>query len=809
MNVHKELIQSGIPEKVHYKLNYCTVSGETAQQRTGHKHHGWTVEYKDIGGKSYEKPFFRLKPSTKVGDAKYLTAKGAGCRPYFSPLVEPAFWRASKDIFITEGEKKADSMTHHGFPCIGLSGVDCWRDKRSGQSAVLPELCEVNFKNRSVYIAFDSDVAHNPRVRDALAAFSRWLTCQGGRVKIVQLPCELNGEKNGADDFICRHGRDTFQKQVDLAKDAIKKDSHGDLKFIWTPDTGKSHQIAVMATSVMQENIAVRPNIGAYEWQGTHWRRAIERPEILIEDHLHQWLDHMRLLEDRSVGKIKSIVKEITAKIKRRDWDNPELLSFSNGTLNTKTQAFTQGHSRDDHLTFSFPFEYNPSAKCEKWIKFLTETFQGDQQLIQLLRAAMKWSLSPKPDAPFRHELYFDVYGRRGCGKGTISEVLLALVGRAGHGIARSKTFNNPNALAGLIGKKIAIDQDAAGHLNDCGILNSVVSNELVETKTLYQDVSCARLGCVIWRFYNDAPTASGAGLEGMGRRCVTFRIENQPVTVDEKLKSKLLAEIDGIFWWVWSMSESDMDNTLKNRGEIEAVMNASMETQLDANPHLRFIIEELPEGHSGITASNLYSLYRQWCYDNGHQPMSNARFGKEIKKVHGLVHSWRKSAGKLYTIAKPTSINWAAHFGIRTGAPQHVGSNPASVYSSESNHTSSDPLQRSESQQRMYGMHGSEPTIAQEEIEGDIGVNKKVCDQTLHTLHTLHSEPSLPHLAPRMQLDVFGNHTEIQQTVTDRVRAAQQHGCNTEDEILQFAANRGWNLTRAEVNRTLKRQAA
>ena len=788
MNVHDELIQSGIPEDVHHKLNYYTVSEEIAQQRTGHKHHGWTVEYKNIDGKSYEIPFYRLKPSRKIGDAKYLTAKGAGCRPYFSPLVEPAFWRASKDIFITEGEKKADSMTHHGFPCIGLSGVDCWRDKRSGQSAVLPELCEINFKNRRVYIAFDSDVAHNPRVRDALEGLSRWLTGQGGRVKIIQLPCEMNGEKNGADDLICRHGRDAFQKQVDLANDAVKKSAKDAYEFIWTPETSKSHQIAVMAGSVMHSTIAVRPNVGAYEWQGTHWQRAIERPEVLISDHLHQWLDQMRLLEDRSLGKIKSITSEITTKIKRKDWDNPELLSFSNGTLNTKTQAFSKGHNRDDHLTFSFPFEYNPTTKCEKWIKFLTETFQGDQQLIQLLRAAMKWSLSPKPDAPFRHELYFDVYGRRGCGKGTISEVLLALVGKAGHGIARSKTFSNPNALAGLIGKKIAIDQDAAGHLNDCGILNSVVSNELVETKTLYQDVSCARLGCVIWRFYNDAPTASGAGLEGMGRRCVTFRIENQPARPDEKLKSKLLAEIDGIFWWVWSMSESDMDSTLKNRGEIEAVMNASLETQLDANPHLLFIIEEFPEGHAGIAASKLYSLYRQWCYDNGHQATSNTRFGKEIKKVQGLVHSWRKTAGNVYTITNPTSIDWAAHFLIRSSAPQHVGTNPASMHSSAANPTSPDQLRDNASQQCMYGVHSSEPTIAQEKIEEDIGVYKKVSDQTLHTLHSESCPPA---------------------TVTGRVRAAQQQGCNTEDEILQFAANREWNLTRAEVKRTLKKQAA
>ena len=233
------------------------------------------------------------------------------------------------------------------------------------------------------------------------------------------------------------------------------------------------------------------------------------------------------------------------------------------------------------------------------------------------------------------------------------------------------------------------------------------------------------------------------------------------------------------------------MDSTLKNRGQIEAVMKASLETQLDAHPHLRFFFDAFPYGHTGITASNLYSRYRQWCYDNGHKPTSNTRFGGDIKKVQGLVHSSRKSAGNRYTITNPTSIDWAAHFSIGSSLPKHVGSDPASVHSSEPNHTLPDPLQHSESQQGMYGMHSSKPTIAHEEIKEDIDVNKKVCDQTLHTLHTLHSKPWPP------------------ATVTGRVQAAQQHGCRTEDEILKFAHNHQWELSRCEVNRTLKKQVA
>lgn len=53
----------------------------------------------------------------------------------------------------------------------------------------------------------------------------------------------------------------------------------------------------------------------------------------------------------------------------------------------------------------------------------------------------------------------------------------------------------------------------------------------------------------VVWRNFNDQPSASG-GVEGMGRRMVTFRIKNRPTEPDPELKDKLLMEVSVIFQW-------------------------------------------------------------------------------------------------------------------------------------------------------------------------------------------------------------------------------------------------------------------
>ena len=192
----------------------------------------WEIPYLDPQGRPYTYgdgvPFVRrkLKPGS---DPKYLTPSGAGNSPYLSPLLPEGYLGGTKPLLITEGEKKADSLTAHGFPCIGLTGVYGWRDKRSGTSAPIPELGEINWR-RPVRIVFDSDVVIKPQVLDALRDLTEHIVGDfypddpglGGHIPdVVFLPSELNGEKNGADDFIVRHGADAFRRQLKVARAAV------------------------------------------------------------------------------------------------------------------------------------------------------------------------------------------------------------------------------------------------------------------------------------------------------------------------------------------------------------------------------------------------------------------------------------------------------------------------------------------------------------------------------------------------------------------------------------------------------------
>ena len=61
----------------------------------------------------------------------------------------------SRELLLTEGERKSLCASQHGFPCIGLVGVLGWKEKN--RQSLLPALERIAWKDRPVYIAFDSD----------------------------------------------------------------------------------------------------------------------------------------------------------------------------------------------------------------------------------------------------------------------------------------------------------------------------------------------------------------------------------------------------------------------------------------------------------------------------------------------------------------------------------------------------------------------------------------------------------------------------------------------------------------------------
>ena len=137
------------------------------------------------------------------------------------------------------------------------------KDGRSG--GMLPELEAINWRGRNILL-FDSDVVLKDQVKKALEALSNSLTEKGANVRVALLPMDLDGTKNGADDFLVKYGHEALFQLLGKARD-----SHEKGKFIWKDEPFKSHHIAVTASVVFKNTYALRPAIGLYKWVGTRW----------------------------------------------------------------------------------------------------------------------------------------------------------------------------------------------------------------------------------------------------------------------------------------------------------------------------------------------------------------------------------------------------------------------------------------------------------------------------------------------------------------------------------------------------------
>jgi len=194
---------------------------------------------------------WRLRPDNIIvingKPAKYLSRKGDRPRPFYPHTTVPEYKPdSSVEVIVTESELKAvaiaESMQRRNLKVavIGIQGInggwirprkvvekpDGTREAvKDGPPQLISELLEWNWRERTVLLANDSDVASTKHAEayqkcrtsgaiGAEATFAHLLRRQGAAVWIVELPNELDGSKNGADDFLARYGDEAFEERL-------------------------------------------------------------------------------------------------------------------------------------------------------------------------------------------------------------------------------------------------------------------------------------------------------------------------------------------------------------------------------------------------------------------------------------------------------------------------------------------------------------------------------------------------------------------------------------------------------------------
>ncbi|MBN2475849.1 MAG: DUF3854 domain-containing protein [Pirellulales bacterium] len=181
--------------------------------------------------------YHRLRPDNprrlKDKPVKYESPAGRPNEVFTPPGTFEAIKTPGAEIGVTEGEKKAAKADQEGFPCLGLVGVYGWKTAKAER--LLPALEAIDWRNRPVWIGFDSDIDKNENVQDAEARLAAQLASRGAMVKCLRMPDLPGGSKCGVDDFLVHRDIGEFRKLLDEAVEpgpvdaAVAKMPAGDL----------------------------------------------------------------------------------------------------------------------------------------------------------------------------------------------------------------------------------------------------------------------------------------------------------------------------------------------------------------------------------------------------------------------------------------------------------------------------------------------------------------------------------------------------------------------------------------------------
>lgn len=387
-------------------------------------------------------------------------------------------------------------------------------------------------------------------------------------------------------------------------------------------------------------------------WDGTRWeidetneveRRAKQTIAGIYAEAASSADDDRRktlakwAIQSESLQRIRAMIalaqSEAGIPIRHDRLDNqPMLLNCLNGTLDLRTGQLRK-HKREDLLTKRIEVNYDPSAECPRWLKFLDRVMSGNQEMIRFLQRAEGYTLT----GDVGEQCVFFMLGTGRNGKSTYIETRLALLGEYGQKAPTEMLMmkNNgggiPNDLARLPGARLVVAAEVEqGRRLAESTVKDLTGGDTITARFLRQEFFDFIPTHKIWMYGNHKPVIKGSD-EGIWRRIhlIPFEVQIPENEQDPGLKRKLAEELPGILAWAvrgcldWQQSglgvpESVKAATAGYRAEMD-VISAFVEEccTTDKNHYAKF--------------GELYKVYTEWCNTSGERAESKRRFGDSL----------------------------------------------------------------------------------------------------------------------------------------------------------------------------------
>ena len=388
-------------------------------------------------------------------------------------------------------------------------------------------------------------------------------------------------------------------------------------------------------------------------WDGARWmkddllkvgRLAIDTVEAIGQEALAEEEDdeQLRILKfansaqsrngyDSMLHLARPMLSAYPAKFDTDPWT----LNVVNGTIDLRTGELHE-HRREDFNTRLAPVEYNPKAKCPRWLKFLDEVYDGDEELIDWMQRSYGYAIT----GDMSQEVYWMLYGEGRNGKGIQLRTIKGILGD----YATSTPFSTfetirksiRDDLADLQGRRfvIASESGEASRI-DTSTLKAITGRDHLQARKLYVNLAEFRPEMKIFLAVNEKPRVGDMTMSFWERtRSIPHERQFVGKKQDKNLEKTLEAEWSGILRWL-------VEGCLRYQKEglepaPQKVIVSGLEYREDNDPLARFINETLTAS-SALRISNAaaWKTYQDWAKESllSKEQLTRRAFSQEMAR--------------------------------------------------------------------------------------------------------------------------------------------------------------------------------
>lgn len=390
---------------------------------------------------------FRPVPNRDGKPMKYASAKGPARidvhprwtkdRGATDPTLLPAIQDPTLRLWITEGVKKADSLTSKGEVAVALAGVFNWRNGH----ATLGDWEDVRLKDREVVVCFDADAITKTHVAQAMARLGKWLKYKGAaKVWFLVVPATVEADgvllaTKGVDDYFAAGGTLKGLEQAFESRPPEVTD---------TEDRFTDARLAETLTAEVLD--------GKYIWaKGLEWLRfngnvwamctevsAMEEVRTWALDHFREEADKLKLDDKAAAALVEgwktmlsknraaTVLKWSQGLVERTAEDldtDVERLNTSSGYLDLE-KGLIQPVGANEYPTRITNARFDPDATSEVWENFIRRILP-DEEVRRFVQRLFGYSLLGE----VREHVMPIFTGEGANGKSTLRDAILHAMG--------------------------------------------------------------------------------------------------------------------------------------------------------------------------------------------------------------------------------------------------------------------------------------------------------------------------------------------------------------------------------------------